>query len=310
MFGRLTPAGWKVMDRLEAMTVLMAAVDAGSLSGAARSLHMPLATVSRKVAELERHLGTQLLARGARRLSLTEAGAGYVAACRRILEEVAEAERMATGEYVAPTGELVVSATHVFGRTHVLPIVCDFLHAFPDIRVRLQQTDLSVNLVEDQVDVAVRLGTPKDGSLVAVPVGSAGRILCASPAYLAQRGTPRTVDDLAGHDCIVLESLGSAGRWDFAHGWLAYDGPVRSRLSVHTAEASLDAVLQGLGIGHLLSYQAKAALADGRLQPVLDQLQPPPDPVNLLYAPRRPLPLKIRAFIDFAAPRLRTALAD
>lgn len=298
------------MDRLEAMTVLTAAVDAGSLSGAARALGMPLATVSRKVTELERHLGTQLLSRGARRLSLTDAGARYVAACRRILEEVAEAERLATGEYVAPTGELVVSATHVFGRTHVLPIVCDFLREFPDIRVRLQQTDFSVNVIEDQVDVAVRLGTPKDGALVAVPVGHAGRLLCASPDYLARRGTPQRVQDLADHDCIVLESLGSSGRWDFAHAWLDYDGPVRSRLSVNTAEASLEAVLQGLGIGHLLSYQARQAIEAGRLQPVLDHLRPALNPVNLLYAPRRPLPLKIRAFIDFAAPRLRRLLSD
>ncbi|HEY0505888.1 MAG TPA: LysR family transcriptional regulator [Lysobacter sp.] len=298
------------MDRLDAMTVLIAAVDAGSLSGAARALGMPLATVSRKVAELERHLGTQLLARGARRLNLTDAGAAYVAACRRIVEDVAEAERMATGEYVAPTGELVVSATHVFGRRHVLPIVCDFLHAFPDIRVRLQQTDFSVNLIEDQVDVAVRLGPLKDVALVAVPVGHASRMMCASSEYLARHGRPDSAADLAGHDCVVLESLGSAGRWDFAHGWLDYDGPVRSRLSVNTAEASYDAVLQGVGIGHLLSYQARDAITDGRLEPVLDHLRPPPEPVSLLYAPRRPLPLKIRAFIDFAVPRLRELLAD
>ncbi len=297
------------MDRLEAMTVLAAAVDAGSLSGAARSLGMPLATVSRKVAELEKHLGTQLFARGARRLNLTDAGAAYVAASRRILEEVAEAERMATGEHVSPTGELAISATHVFGRVHVLPIVCDFLQAFPDIRVRLQQTDFSVDLVEQHVDVAVRLGVPRDETLVAVPVGHAARMMCASTEYLARRGRPESSAGLADHDCIVLDSLGSAGRWDFAHGWLEYDGPVRSRLAVNSADASYEAVLQGLGIGHLLSYQARDAIAAGRLQPVLDDLRPPPEPVNLLYAPRRPLPLKIRAFIDFATPRLRALLA-
>lgn len=298
------------MDRLEAMAVLTAAVDAGSLSAAARSLRMPLATVSRKVTELERHLGTQLLARGARRLSLTEAGASYVAACRRILEDIAEAERVASGEYVAPTGELVVSATHVFGRTHVLPIVCDFLRAFPDIRVRFQQTDFSVNLIEEHVDIAVRMGTPRDVGLVAVPVGHARRVMCASTDYLAARGVPQSVDELAQHDCVVLESLGSSGRWDFSQGWLDYAGPVRSRIAVSTAEASFEAVLQGLGIGHLLSFQVEEAIASGRLHYVLDEHLPAPDPVNLLYAPRRPLPLKLRTFIDFAAPRLRALLAS
>jgi DNA-binding transcriptional LysR family regulator len=297
------------MDRLEAMTVLTAAADAGSLSAAARFLRMPLATVSRKVADLERHLSTQLIVRGARRLTLTEAGASYVAACRRILEEIAEAERVASGEYAVPTGELVVSATHVFGRTHVLPIVCDFLRAFPDIRVRFQQTDYSVNLIEEHVDVAIRVGVPRDGGLVAIPVGYASRIMCASAEYLTQRGVPRGVDDLADHDCIVLESLGSAGRWDFANAWLDYNGPVRSRLAVNSAEASYEAVFQGLGIGHLLSYQIGDALSSGRLQSVLDDLRPQPSPVNLLYAPRKPLPLKIRAFVDFAAPRMRDLLS-
>lgn len=296
------------MDRLEAMTVLAAVVEAGSLSAAARALGMPLTSVSRKVSDLEKHLGTQLLVRGARRLNLTEAGARYVAACRRILEQVAEAERVASGEHVALTGELVVSATHVFGRTHVLPIMCDFLREYPDIRVRLQQTDFSVNLIEDHVDVAVRLGTPRDGNLVAVPVGQARRVMCASREYLSQRGTPDSVADLVHHDCIVLETLGSSGRWDFAHGWLDYDGPVRSRIAVSTAEASFDAVLQGLGIGHLLSYQAVDAVAAGRIAYVLEDLQPAPDPVSLMYAPRRPLPMKVRAFIDFASPRLRALL--
>ncbi|MDR7098501.1 DNA-binding transcriptional LysR family regulator [Lysobacter niabensis] len=292
------------------MTALTAAVEAGSLSAAARSLGVPLATMSRKVAELEKHLGTQVLLRGSRKLSLTEAGAGYVAACRRILEDIAEAERVVSGEYAAPTGELVVSVSHVFGRTHVLPIVCDFLRAFPDIRVRFQQTDYSVNLVEEQVDVAARLGAPKDGGLVAVPVGHVRRTMCASSEYLALHGVPRSITDLADHHCIVLESLGSTGRWDFAHGWLDYDGPVRSRIAVNTAEASLGAALQGLGIGYLLSYQTKDAIASGRLQYVLDEFRSAPSPVNLMYAPRKPLPLKIRAFIDFAAPRLRTLLTD
>jgi DNA-binding transcriptional LysR family regulator len=296
------------VDRLDAMTVLAAAVDAGSLSGAARTLQLPLATVSRKVADLERHLGTQLLVRGARRLNLTEAGVAYLAACRRILEDVAEAERVASGEYTMPMGELVVSTTQVFGRTHVLPVIVEFLKAYPDIRVRFQQVDRSVHLVDEQVDVAVRFGVPQVGNLVAVPVGHARALMCASAGYLAQRGVPRAVEDLAEHDCIVIESLGSTGRWDFSQGWTRYDGPVRSRIAVNTIESSLEAALQGLGIGQLLSFQVEEALASGRLHSVLDHLRAEPSPVNLLYAARKPLPRKIRAFIDFAAPRLRALL--
>lgn len=297
------------MDRLEAMSVLAAAVDAGSLSGAARTLQLPLATVSRKVADLEKHLGTQLLVRGARKLNLTEAGAAYVAACRRILEDVAEAERTASGEYAMPTGELVVSTTQVFGRMHVLPVIVDFLDAYPEIRVRFQQVDRSVHLIDEQVDVAVRFGVPSIGNLVAVPVGHARPMLCASADYLARRGVPRVAEDLVDHDCIVTESIGGAGRWDFTHAWIGYDGPVRSRIAVNTMEASLEATLRGLGIGQLLSFQVEEALASGRLHGVLDHLRPEPSPINLLYAARKPLPRKIRAFIDFAAPRLRAVVS-
>jgi DNA-binding transcriptional LysR family regulator len=296
------------MDRLDAMSVLAAAVEAGSLSGAARALHLPLATVSRKVADLEKHLGTQLLVRGARKLSLTESGAAYVAACRRILEDVAEAERAASGEYAMPTGELVVSTTQVFGRTHVLPIIVDFLNAYPQIRVRFQQVDRSVHLLDEQVDVAVRFGVPNIGNLVAVPVGHARPMMCASAGYLAKHGVPQKVEDLAQHDCIVTEPIGAAARWDFAHGWIVYDGPVRSRIAVSTMDASLEATLQGLGIGQLLSFQVEEALASGRLHAILDDLRPEPSPINLLYVARKPLPRKIRAFIDFAAPRLRAML--
>lgn len=296
------------VDRLEAMNVLVSAAEQGSLSRAARVLETPLATVSRKVAELEKYLGTPIFIRGARKLILTKAGESYVAACRRILEDVAEAERIASGEYKAPMGELAVSTSLVFGRTHVLPIVCEFLREFPEIRVRLQQVDRSVNLVEEQVDIAVRLGVPRENNLVAVPVGLVRRMMCASPEYLARRGVPSTVADLAHHDCVVTESLGSAGRWDFVHSWLNYVGPVQSRIAVSTAEASLEATLRGLGIGQILSFQADEAIASGSLVHVLSDRPSAPVPASLLYAARKPLPLKIRAFLDFAAPRLRSLL--
>ena len=178
------------MDRLDSMSVLLAVVDAGSLSAGARRLGIPLATVSRKVSDLEAHLRTRLLNRTSRQITLTDAGRSYAAACRRILEEIGEAERAAAGEYSAPKGDLVVTAPIVFGRLHVLPVTLDFLRAYPDIDIRLTLTDHSLNLLEDHVDVAVRIGDLPDSGLMATRLGSIRQVVCASPAYFAERGRP------------------------------------------------------------------------------------------------------------------------
>src|SRR5882724_3392190 len=172
------------MDRLESMSILVTAVEAGSLSAAARRLGTPLATVSRKVSELEAHLKTQLLKRSNRRLTLTDAGRSYVAACRRILEEVSEAERAAAGEYSAPKGDLVITAPIVFGRLHVLPVVTAFLAAYPQVDIRLTLGDRIAHLAEDHIDLAIRIGRLPDSRMVATGVGSIRHVVCASPAYL------------------------------------------------------------------------------------------------------------------------------
>src|SRR6202048_4921745 len=173
------------MDRLEAMSALLAAVEAGSLSGASRKLGMPLATVSRKVSELEAHLRTRLVTRTSRRLALTDAGRSYVAACKRILEDIAEAERAAAGEYSAPRGDLIITAPIVFGRVHVLPVAIEFLKAYPDIDIRVVLADRVVNLQKDDVDLAVRIGELPDSSLIATRVGATRHVICGSPAYFA-----------------------------------------------------------------------------------------------------------------------------
>lgn len=297
------------MDRLDAMSVLLAAVDSGSLSAASRRLGMPLATVSRKVMELEAHLKTRLLVRSSRRVALTDAGRCYVAACRTILEHVDEAERAAAGEYSAPRGNLLITAPIVFGRLHVLPVLTDFLKAHPDIDVRLILADGMVNLVEENIDVALRIGELPDSGLVATRVGSIRRVVCASPAYLAARGTPRSPADLGRHDCVTFEGLMSPAAWSFRVGKLDKRVPVRSRLVVNTAEAAIDAAAAGLGLTRVLSYQVAEALRDGRLALVLREFEPQPSPVNLVRSGQGMLPLKTRAFVDFAAPRLREAIA-
>ncbi|KAB8058589.1 LysR family transcriptional regulator [Janthinobacterium sp. FT14W] len=298
------------MDRLESMTILLAVVDAGSLSAAARHLGMPLATVSRKVAALETHLGTRLLHRTTRQLALTEAGGSYVAACRRILEEIAEAERTATGEYVAPKGELTVTASVVFGRLHIVPVVAEFLARYPEIEIKLVLTDRVVHLMDEQVDVAVRIGDLPDSSFIATRVGTVRRVVCASPGYLAAHGVPLAPGDLAAHDCISFEVLESRRAWVFGTGKSAQSVPVHARLAVNTVDAAIAAATLGVGVIRVLSYQVMDALRDDALRIVLAPFEAAPLPVSLLHKGQAPLPLKLRAFLDFVTPRLRALQLD
>lgn len=297
------------MDRLEAMSILREAVDAGSLSAAGRRLGMPLATVSRKVSELEKHLGTRMLNRSSRQLSLTDAGLSFVAACRRILEDVAEAERAASGEYSAPKGELHLAAPIVFGRLHVLPVVVAFLDAYPEIDIRLMLSDRVVDLQEEHIDVAVRIGELPDSSMVATRVGSIRRIACGSPTYFAEHGTPRHPDELATRDCITFTSLMSSEAWTFKVEKSDKAFAVRSRLVVNTAEAAIDAAIAGVGVTRVLSYQAAQAVQAGTLAVILTEFEAAPSPVSLVHSGHRLLPQKLRAFLDFAGPRLRAGLS-
>ena len=297
------------MDRLVSMKMLVSVIETGSLSAASRRLNVPLATVSRRIGELEAHLGAKLLNRTSRSLDLTDAGRDYLAASRRILDDVAEAERAAAGEHAAPKGELIVTAPLVFGRLHLLPVVIEFIKAYPEIDIRLVLNDRVVGLAEDHVDLAVRIGELPASSLVAIRVGSIGRIVCASPAYLATRGRPRRPAELASHDCITFDNLMPAERWVFPQAGSEISVAIRSRLSVNTAEAAIDAAVAGIGLTRVLAYQAAEALSRETLETVLADFQPPPAPVNLVHSGGRLLPRKMRAFLDLATPRLRAAIA-
>jgi DNA-binding transcriptional LysR family regulator len=296
------------MDRLDSMSVLLAVVEAGSLSAGARRLGTPLATVSRKVSELEAHLKARLLTRSSRRIALTDAGRSYVTACKRILEELGEAERAASGEYSAPKGDLIITAPVVFGRRHVLPIVAAFLAAYPDINIRMVLADRVVHLLDDHVDLAVRIGELPDSSFVATRVGAIRRIVCGSPAYFAKSGPPQTPSDLSHHACVTLDGLMSPEAWTFAVGKSEISVRVVSRLIVNTAEAAIDAAIAGVGITRVLSYQIADALQAGALMSVLENFEPSPWPVSLVYPAQGVLPIKLRAFLDFASPRLKAKL--
>ena len=302
------------MDRVEAMSIVLAVVEASSLSAAARRLNTPLATISRKVSELESHLQTRLFVRSSRKLVLTEAGSSYVAACKRILADLAEAERAVSGEYAAPAGELIVTAPISFARLYLIPILRDFFVAYPDIDVRLILSDRLVGigpivsverLLEDQIDVAVRIGELPSSSLMARRLGFVRHVVCASPGYLAARGTPQTPDDLAGHDCVVYDELLAANLWTFVSGKSDVAVPIRARLTVSNPEAARDAAWAGIGITLVSSALVAEALAAGALVTILDDYRPPPLPVHLVYAAGRYLPIKVRAFLDFATPRLK-----
>jgi DNA-binding transcriptional LysR family regulator len=296
------------MDRLEAMAVLVAVVEAGSISAASRKLRVPLATISRKVSELEAHLKAQLLMRSNRRVELTEAGQSFVAASRRILDDVNDAEREASGEYSTLKGELVVSAPIALGQFFLLPIAVDFLKAHPSIDVRMMLVDRRLNLIEDHIDVGLRVGELNDFSLVAKKVGTVRRVVCASPGYLARRGTPRTPDDLKDHDCITFENTLSSQTWSFSIGKTERPFPIHSRLVVSTAEAATDAAVAGVGLTRMLDYQIAAQRRAGTLELVLESFRSPAKPVHLIYEAGRHLPLKVRTFLDYAAPRLKKAM--
>jgi DNA-binding transcriptional LysR family regulator len=269
------------MDRLEAMTILLAAVDTGSLSAASRHLRVPLATVSRRVAELEGHLNVRLLNRGNRKVVLTDAGQSYVTSCRRIVEEISEIERTASGEYRAPQGELTISLPAVLGRTHVLPVIVEFQRAFPDIRIRMQLTDRFVSLLEEHVDVALRVGELPDSSMIATRVGFTRQVVCASPAYLKRRGAPKTPADLAKHDCVVHESSSGSSGWEFVVDKTAQAIQAPSRLAVNLGEAAVSAAVAGAGIARVLSYLIEDLVKSRSYVKLLDQFGPAPLPVSV-----------------------------
>jgi len=298
------------VDRFEAIQTLVAAVDEGSLSAASRALGVPLPTVSRRVADLEAHLGAQLLIRTSRKLVLTEAGAVFVGAARRLLADLSEAERSAAGEYRSPRGELLVTAPFMFGKLYVAPLVQDFLRAYPEVSVRLVLADHMLEFAEHRLDVAIRIGRLPDSELIASKVGEVRWTVCASPGYLAQRGTPRLPEDLGRHACIAFSGTPDPRQWIFGTGHGTRTVRIAPRLMVNAADVMIAAAEDGIGIARVMSYQAASAIRAGRLNPLLRDFWPEPSPVHVLYPSQRAAPLKRRAFIDFVAPRLRNALAE
>jgi DNA-binding transcriptional LysR family regulator len=287
------------MDRLDAMRTFAAVADLGSFAEAGRRLRLSPAAVTRAVALLEDQLGLLLLNRTTRSVKLTERGAVYLDACKRILLDMDDADRRVRGEDALPRGVMAVAAPLVFGRLHVLPIVAGMLREHRDLSVRLTLSDRVVHLVEEGIDVAVRIGDLADSALTAFRVGEVRRVVVASPRYLAIRGTPATPAALAGHDLIAFENVDATNEWFFAAaGRTAVR--VAPRLAVNSADAAIAAAEAGLGITRTLSYQAHAALAAGRLRLLLEDFAPPPVPVSVVHPPRRVGSANVAAFVKAA----------
>jgi DNA-binding transcriptional LysR family regulator len=302
------------MDRSDGLAVFVEVAERGSFSAAARRLGRSPAAITRAVAELEARLGVRLLNRTTRAVSVTEAGQRLLAGAKRVLADLDEIERAAAGEGTAPRGELRVTAPILFGRLHVLPAVTEFLARFPEVSVELRLLDRPVDLVEEGLDVAVRIGALAESSAIAARVGAVRQVVVAAPGYLARRGTPQTPADLGEHAVIAFVGMSGAERWLFQAKGGDKGGEVsvtiRPRLVVTTAEAAIDAARTGFGITRVLSYQAAGDLARGALRRVLKPYEGDELPIHLLHPGGRHPPPKLRAFLDFALPRLRRRCDD
>jgi DNA-binding transcriptional LysR family regulator len=293
------------MDRLDAMRVILAVVDAGSLSAGSRKLNAPLPSVSRKVAELEKFLGTNLLVRTSRNIQLTDAGRDYVESARRIMADLDETERRASGEYDMPRGELTVTMPAEFGTRHVMPIALSFLKEYPDVTLNLITSDRMVHMVDEKIDVAIRLGYLADSGLYTVKVGDFRLTTCASPRYLDRCGTPTSPRDLPGHDGILFGSQQMF--WTYNIDDVEMICAPRTRLTVTSAAGNLAAAIGGVGVARLFDYQLSGQIESGALVRILSEDDSEPRPVQIVYPRQGLLPLKVRAFIDWATPRLRAA---
>ena len=300
------------MDRIDAMRAFVASVDRGSLASAARRMGHSAATITRAIAMLERRLGMRLLHRSTRALHLTQFGETYLGTCREVLAALDAAERGAAAEQEKPSGMLTITAPLVFGQLHLRPVLDAFLDANPAVRARLLLLDRIANIVEEGIDLAVRVAHLPDSTLAATHVGEVRRVLCASPAYIARRGMPRAPSALREHDCIMERDSAETELWRFvaAPGRALLPISIRPRLVLNSAAAAVDSAVAGHGITRVMSYQAAEAVAAGKLTVLLAQYEPPPFPVHLVLPSARSRTAKQRAFLSFAAPLLRRALLD
>ena len=296
------------MDRLHEIEVFVAVADAGSFSKAGARLRLSPPAVTRAISALENRLGARVFNRTTRSLTITDVGQRFLESARRVLTDLESAEKEAVGETGAPQGHLTVTASVTFGRSALAPLVCGFLAQYPRVAVSVLLFDRVANLVEEGIDLAVRIGPLPDSSLVAKRVGTVRRVLVASPGYLARRGTPLSPADLRLHSMIAFTGLMPNREWRFLDGRSGNSVSFMPRLEINDAVAAIAAAEMGDGITIALSYMVANDIREGRLVTVLDNVTPPPVPVHLVYPQNRLVAPKLRAFLDFVTPRLKDTL--
>jgi len=296
------------MDKLLAMNTFVRIVDCGSLTDAAKALGKSLPSVVRMLAALESNLGVRLLNRTTRRISLTEEGRHYLEQCQRILADIEEAENALSAEQSEPQGKLTVSAPAQFGQMHVSPLVTDFIERYEKISVDLLLLDRVVNLVEEGVDVGIRIAHLDDSTMIAKPVGHIRRVVCASPELLKKTGPITHPKQLADHDCVRFTHITTGGQWQFLENNKQISVHVDGRYSSNQAAASIKACAAGAGFGMFLSYMIEPHLKSGELQVILQEFELPPVPVNVVYAHARLMSTRTRVFVDWMAKGLREVL--
>ncbi|AJR23585.1 LysR family transcriptional regulator [Sphingobium sp. YBL2] len=297
------------MDRFDALSAFVAVADQRGFAAAARKLGMSPPAVTRAVAALERHLGVTLFHRSTRAVSLTDEGAAFLDRARRIMSDLREAEQIVMGGRSAPRGQLYVTAPVMFGRLHVLPAIGALLAAHDGLSARMMLIDRNVRIVEEGIDVAVRIGPLADSALRVMSIGSVRQTIVASPAYLAAHGVPATPADLAGHRCIVGSGIRIGAAWRFG-GKAESTVEVAPRLTVNTIDGTIAAAEAGVGVANVLSYQAAEAVAAGRLVRLLEDHAPPPVPVSLLYDAGRAAMPAVRLFLEAMRERARQGAWD
>lgn len=298
------------MDRFREMEIFTAVADANSFARAAERLHVSPPAVTRAVTALEGRLGARLFNRTTRRLSLTEVGMQFLENTRRLLTELECAEKEVVGEMAAPQGSLALTASVTFGRTALAPVIGDFLKAFPAITLSVTLLDRVVDLVEEGLDIGIRIGELPDSSLIARRVGEVRRILVAQPDYLARSEQLTTPQDLKRHAIIAFTGLMANREWRYAQAGQTKYVKLSPRLEVNDAATAIAGALAGEGITVALSYMVAEDIKAGRLVPVLEAYAPPPVPVQIIYPQSRLVAPKVRAFVDFASPRLKAVLED
>jgi DNA-binding transcriptional LysR family regulator len=293
------------MDRIKEMAVFVAVAELGGFAAASRQLNLSAPTITRAVAALEAQVGAELFVRTTRFVRLTDSGERYLVDCRRILRELDEAEAHAAGAHLEPQGTLVIAAPIVFGQRLLLPLLVEFLQQHPAVSARALLVDRPVQLTDEGVDCAFRMGDLPDSTLVATPMGHIRRIVCASPAYLAAHGQPQRPQDVTGHALVVSAADGRGDRWRFVEGEGSVEVEIAPRLTVSTSEAAISAALAGWGLTRVMSYQVAAELQRGELTRLLQAYEAKPIPVWLVNTEGRRAAAKLRRFIAFAAEHLR-----